>query len=456
MSSLLAQARGAAEQQNWSLLGQCVQQILMTSDSLWGWPDQVLEEVDGLLSWALQVLEFGDFQVRWDVAKVFPGLGERAIAPLVQLLQRNLGWGDREEEEDGDWELPWFIVRILGEMKSVAVIPALANVLKTRDQWSAGDELWEVVAIALARVGTDAIPQLVDLLVHDQTRLAGAKALAQMESPEVLAPLLEMATVSDPSVRAIALEGMSHFHDPRLPDYFIAALTDPSAQVRQTALRSLGVWTQEYPDVDWVNILEPLLWDLNLQVCQQAAIALSRLGTDHAVRALAKILQADTTPEPLLLEVVRALGWIETERAIACLESALHSHRSVLVREEIIQVLGRVRWPKGSRQSVQVLFNALNTPHIQNQPPRIHQLLAHSLGELGGEEAIIPLVTLLANAENNASLSVKFYAIAALRKIGPPIYDQLQQLQNQINLTADLRNGVAIALKNLSTQEKFV
>lgn len=74
-----------------------------------------------LLTLALAVLSAGDFQARWEVVKVFPGLGEIAIDPLIALLQNS------EVEE----ECHWFVVRILGEFQHPAVLTALVNLLQT-------------------------------------------------------------------------------------------------------------------------------------------------------------------------------------------------------------------------------------------------------------------------------------------------------------------------------------
>ncbi len=84
---------------------------------------------------------------------------------------------------------------------------------------------------------------------------------------------------SDSGVRAAVIEALGSFHDPRIPPVLIQALKDPAAMVRQAAVIGLSVRTELVPELDLVNRFTEHLWDLNVQVCQQSAIALGRIGT---------------------------------------------------------------------------------------------------------------------------------------------------------------------------------
>src|SRR4028118_1555477 len=123
MSNVLEQAAAAAQQGNWSLLNQYLQQLPLgkkTTDSD-AEPALVNDtDLEQVLNLALDVLDAGDFQERWEVAKVFPKLGAIAIAPLIELL----------EDDEADLEMRWFAARILGEFNDPVVVTSLVELLR--------------------------------------------------------------------------------------------------------------------------------------------------------------------------------------------------------------------------------------------------------------------------------------------------------------------------------------
>jgi HEAT repeat protein len=97
---------------------------------------------------------------------------------------------------------------------------------------------------------------------------------------------------------------------PRIPPVLLNALNDPAAVVRKEAVIGLGLRTDLGEELDLLARLKPLLYDFNWDVCQQAAIALGRLGTDEAADALFNVLKSPATPVPLQIDFVRAwAGW---------------------------------------------------------------------------------------------------------------------------------------------------
>ncbi len=137
MSNMLEQAQEAAQQGNWSLLSRYLQRALVSEQT-----EEIIQTigVEPLISMALAVLEVGDFQDRWDVAKIFPLLGDAAIAPLIDLLQ----------DDDADLETRWFAARILGSFNSSAAIQPLIEILHQ----SKDDDLNAIAAEALTHLGT--------------------------------------------------------------------------------------------------------------------------------------------------------------------------------------------------------------------------------------------------------------------------------------------------------------
>ncbi|WP_052128702.1 HEAT repeat domain-containing protein [Neosynechococcus sphagnicola] len=184
------------------------------------------------------------------------------------------------------------------------------------------------------------------------------------------------------------------------------------------------------------------------EVARQAAIALGRWGTGAAVTMLMQRLKAVGTTIELEIEIVRALGWIGTAKALEALGHSLTldhpSDRSILLSQEIVNILGRVT-PDLKAAAAAILISGLqsNTPSFQH--PRIRQLAALALGQLGAIQGLEPLIQLLADAD----LGVRLHTITALKQVGTPetIYQQLQAHLAAVNLSAALHQGITEALK---------
>ncbi|MGC1394931.1 MAG: HEAT repeat domain-containing protein [Coleofasciculaceae cyanobacterium] len=430
MLNVVEQATTAAQQLNWSLVIQCLQTLPLgntdrrpTNQDLESATliDRNLAQV---LNLALAVLNGGDFQERWEIAKIIPKLGERAITPLIEILQ----------DEEADLELRWFAIRILGGFADPIIITTLLDFLKTSED----AELASMAAATLSSVGERAIEALSSLLLVLESRLLATKALAQIRRPQTITPLLSVVNDSDAAVRAMAIEALSSFHDPRIPPILIEALKDLTATVRKEAVIGLGLRADLEQELDLINRLKPLLYDINGDVCQQAAIALGRLGTEAAVQALFEVLQSSATPIPLQLELIRVLGWIETATSLDCLRQASKTS-TVDTALEIVRVLGRVTQPNLKTKAVQILIENLQQPAVQSN--LVKQAIAQSWGELGEVEAVDALLGLLAEP----AMSVRLHAIAALKNF-PNSYQQLEQLASNKQLTPALQEGIAIAL----------
>ncbi|XWK87255.1 MAG: HEAT repeat domain-containing protein [Phormidium sp.] len=396
----LAKATIAAEQENWSLLNQCLQHLLQSKNL-------VASNNQQILNWALESLTWGDFQDRWDVGKIFPSLGKQAIAPLINILQ----------DEEADEELRWFAARILGEFNDSAVISALVDLLKS----SESEELTLMATTALANQGKSAITALTDLLDQEEWRLLAVRGLAHIRTKETITPLLSVVNDSKVLVRAMVIEALGSFHDPLVLPVLLAALKDVAASVRKEAIIALGVRSDLKDQLNLVKVLKPLLWDFNLEVCQQSAIALGRLGTDEAAEALFSLWESKVTPLPLQLQAIRALGWVETPQAIAYLNQVFQQDfagsnqqldSQLLIWQEVITVLGQVQAANLIPVATQVLIELLNSSHPAINFAEIRQKIANSLGLLAYPQAVDSLQTLLSDRDT----VVRLHAIAALKK----------------------------------------
>lgn len=386
-----------------------------------------ITQPDQLLDRALTVLETGDFQARWEVAKllpqiVFAGLitPQLAIDSLFDLL-------DEETEE----ELAWFTVRILGQIEHPDVLTVLVDTLKSAES----EELQTMAASAIATQGAEAIAPLTQLLQEPQWRLLAVQALSQIRHSETIAPLLEVVQDSDPQIRAAAIEALSSFHDLRVLPVLLNALSDLAAPVRREAIVGLAFHPQRADAI--VPRLQTCLYDFNLEVCRQAAIALGRLKTSAAANALFELLRSPHTPIPLQIETVRALGWMQTKQAIEVLQQHLKPTVDQTVRQEILVALGRVETDDLKSIAANVLTESIVTLHHS----ALKQTAALSLGQLGQTDSIEPLVQLLTDED----ASLRLHAIAALRQI-ESAFDRLQAFAATADLPKQWQDGIAIAL----------
>lgn len=392
----------AAKQANWSLVNRYLQQVVFSDKDSNRQSKEEKLEFEQVLEFAVQVLHFGDFQERWEVAKIFPKLGNGIVSPLLRIL----------EDEQADLESRWFAIRILGKFDRPEVVISLANLLGETEE----EDLCTIAATALANIGTSAIKALSELLPDEKSRLLAVRSLAIIRRRETIDPL--KSVVNDPTseIRAIALEALGSFHERELIPLFIEALTDTSASVRKEAVIALGMRAKFKADFDIVNYLKPLLHDLNPQVCQQTVLALGRMEDDRATEALFLVLMSGTTPILLQQEIVRVLNWSSKAQSLGYLEKALHCSQPNIhqdISQEIITVLGRQDSPETRFHATQILIDFFKSKQDLANQAQIKQALAMSLGELGNPNAI----SILQQFASDKDPKVKLHAIAALKKI---------------------------------------
>lgn len=384
----------------------------------------------GLCS-ALDRLRLGDFQTRWDVAKTIPNYGAAATAPLLTIL----------EEEETDWELLWFVARILGNLNQPSVIAALVNLLKTADN----AEVAGMAASALTQYGVAAIAPLSELLQDESTRLLAVQALVQIRHADAVSPLLSAVNDPSPAIRSAAIEALSHFYDPAISAVLLAALDDLNPTVRKAAVVGLGIQAQQFDQPELTEQLKQRLWDFNPEVCSQAATALGRVKTDAAANALFEVLRSSHTPLSLQVAAVRALAWMDTVYALDGLRQLLQSvPPSLPLQQEILTVLGRVESAEAKDKAVEILLALLRSESHLLQDSKSKQTIALSLGQLGQIQALDALISMLADA----NASVRFHAIAALKQLDTErAYQRLQELARDENIAPELQAGVTIALQ---------
>ena len=385
--SPLDRARAAADAGNWS----------MAIDSLHQLSIDRIEHNQLVLDIACQILTQADFDQQWEIAKIIPKLGDIAIEPLLNLLN----------DTDIELEERWVIARILGDFRQPQVITALIELIRTnRDP-----ELTEVATAALTKIGVPAIAALTDLLATAD-RLVAVTILAQIRHSQTIEPLIQVIDDPDPQLRTLAVEALGSFHDPRIPTLLLTKLTDVAADVRKAAVTGLCLRSDLADQLDLSHYLRPLLFDLNLAVCQATALGLARWPDRSTVEVLTTVLLSAQTPDQLKSSIILSLGWIGTQLAIDSLVAALPDIAPTLAPAVIIAIGSTER---ERLYASQILVNYLHGAKHTGMPhaPAVKQEIAAALGNLGNSQVVSDLVQLLDDPDDR----VKLYALNAISKL---------------------------------------
>ena len=366
---------------------------------------------------AIAQLTRGDFHQKWDSVKQlsaqFIEWGDRAIPPLIEQLQT-----ETDPENQG------FLIRLLSQFNRPAVIEAIATLLvETNDP-----DVQTEATKALTKIGTNAIQTLSKQLNSSSTsqQILAAKALSRIRRTPVIEPLLGIANHPEPELRAIAIEALGSFHDPRITPILIAATQDEPT-ISKEAIRTLGRRSDLIATVDIIAPLSQALQSPSTAIAKESAIALGRLGTTAAVSSLAHLL-SQPKPTPVKIAAVRALGWNRSRLAVEALAEAFGYNAIKLSLEaklEIARSLGQVRAdylkPIAAEQLVHWLtalqdrrsHSSANAIDEFNNP--LVQTVILSLARLGSTDAIEPLIKLLSDADAR----IRMHARSALRQIDP-------------------------------------
>ncbi len=384
----------AVTRENWILVNQQLQQLLDKKDINSG----VEIEFDRAISIAMQIMRAGDFQTRWDIAKIFPRIGKPAVVPLLEIL----------EDEKVELEMRWFALRILGEFNSPQIVISLVKLLEETQE----EELAIACSQTLAKIGQPAITALTELLLDEKSRLLAVKSLAQIRRSEVIEPLLSVVDDSVAEVRVTAIEALGSFHHKHLIPVFIKALQDTSFSVRKEAIIALKMRAYLKEEFDLVDGIQPLLYDFDSQVCQQAILAMGCMKDEAAIKALFDFLNFKNAPLFLKQEAVRALNWSNSFTALDYLKEILYSN-DIALSKEIINVLGRQESVELKSYAAEILIDFVNSELEITHQSGIKQVVATSLGELGDLRALAHLEKMALDDDSK----IRLYAKAAIKKI---------------------------------------
>lgn len=382
-ASDLDRAKAAIDSGNWSIAIDRLQHLSI---------DQI-DNSQLVLDIALQVLIHGDFDQQWEIAKIIPKVGNIAVQPLLNLLN----------DITIDLEDRWVVAKILGEFHQPQVITALIELI----QQQADRELTEIAISTLTKIGVPAIAALTDLLATPNRHTA-VTTLAQIRHSHTIEPLIQVLDDPDPQLRSLVVEALGSFHDPRIPPLLVIKLTDVAATVRKAAVTALCLRSDLATELNLSQHLRPLLFDLNLPVCQATAIGLARLPDVSTVKVLTEVLLSPQTPPALQSAVVLALGWIGTKPTIDSLIAALPQASGSLAPEIVIAI--------GKTDRAQVYASQVLANYLQKLDPSaaiVRQEIATALGNLGNPNIVPNLVQLLDDPDDR----VKLYAANAISKL---------------------------------------
>jgi HEAT repeat protein len=379
-------AQTAADNGLWSIVIDVLQDLSVTQ----------IEERQVVLDLALQVLLQGNADQQWEIAKIIPKVGEIAVQPLLEIVN----------DDELDLEDRWAAVRILGSFSQPEVVIALVEVISQNEDL----ELTAIAIGALTKIGTAAISALTNLL-KTADRLVAVKILAQIRNSQTIEPLLQVVDDLDPQIRTLSIEALGSFHDARIPPMLLSKLTDVAASVRIAAVVSLSLRSDLAAELDLLKRLRPLLFDLDLAVCEATALGFARLPDSAVVEVLTEVLLSSNTPNQLRSPIILALGWIGTRAAIDSLMAMLNL--STDLAPEILTSISKTEQEQVYASQTLVGYLGLNQPH----PAIVKQEIAAALGNLGNPETVPDLVQLLADPDDR----VKLYTITAISKLSPPV-----------------------------------
>lgn len=174
----------------------------------------------------------------------------------------------------------WF-ASMLDARRMNMVSEQLASLLQTLG--TGNEEAREAAALALGRLGPEAIDPLAELLARGDadTRWWAARALAEVGGKAVVEPLVSVLSDADPDMRACAALSLGRAGEGRAAQTLATLLADESAFVASIAADGLSMIGQ--PAVD---PLAEMLADDSAHARLLAVRALGRIGTQNAISPL--------------------------------------------------------------------------------------------------------------------------------------------------------------------------
>lgn len=252
-------------------------------------------------------------------------------------------------------------------------------------------------------------------LQHGQTEQERRRAAQALSSARTALAVDELiAAMDDPSldVRSEAAVALGEIRDSRAVEPLCAKLRDPGAGISVEVIRALG----KIGDGRAAPALAEALRRGEQEERAAAAHALGALATAEALAALRETLADPGTPDEVAIGCIRALSSARDLDAVPVIASRLGCCRRGL-HIEAIRALGRL----GDHRAVPPLMQELAAE--QDQVVVTH--LAVALALLGAQEAVAPLLDHMAQTENPTALKQMVHAVGILLGFGESLYPLL-------------------------------
>lgn len=347
---------------------------------------------------ALKTLEYGNFEERWAIAKVLVRYGDDVIEPLKEVIL----------DEGGDSEHRWFALRILSQLQNPRIVLIITQLLMMTED----EDLISLATQTLASQGENAIAVLSPLLHSPESRLSATRALAQIPHPSVITPLMSVVDDDNVDIRQSAIASLTHFDNQKINHILEKALNDYNSSIRKEALIGLTLKNKHYSSSQLINLICPLLEDVDLTVCQQAAISLSRLEDNLATDILFDTLIQKYTPIPLQSSIVKALAWQETHYSIYALAKALYLLSEEIVCD-IIASFSRINKPQIKQQIIDITIKFYHNHNLAKNSEKITQNLCYTWQKIRAKESQKILLEII----NTGAEKSKIYAQSALLQL---------------------------------------
>ena len=299
---------------------------------------------------------------------------------------------------------------------------------------------------ALADIGAPAVPAVLELLDHENTRVRVSAIFIfhQMGSPAAGAvPVLnELFLDTDEPLRCDIAGALGQIRALTSVPVLIQVLDDIDPIIRDCAAHTLGMIGE--PASAAVPALTAALNDPDEEVRYSAAFALGQMGPAAAVASPALVQTLGDLNPIVATKAMIALITIGPPAKAALLEGIADNKDNISFFCLAIGALGHTG---SDEQTVEVLLKALN--HAKS---KIRFRAAHALAVLKTPPDVI--VPALVAKFNDESPGVREASVLSLGKIGPPARDAVPALIKVLE-RADrvLRRRTAWALMQIGTPE---
>ena len=308
-------------------------------------------------------------------------------------------------------------------------LPNLAEALRKINDFRAMDGLIAALDDSDSYVRGNAIRALgnlkstkpLELLIYKlqdpepSVRRASATALGKIGCNRAIEALISQLQDADPITRWCCAEALGNIGVEEAIEPLIIALQDEHIMVQKTVIVALG---QIGSDIA-IESLKKFLKHSESSLRKQAILAITRIKRMKGEQPLIQpLLFALNDNEPKIRQLAAQKLLSETTHFGKFPQSLLNGlqHSSVTVRIESIKFLGSMTTDNLKDLGVDLVVDALITRLLEDNSLTVKRFAANSLGQIGHEKAIAPLISVL--QDRSEHLRVRRSTIYALEQIG--------------------------------------